>query len=643
MREFDYDLFVIGGGSGGVRAARIAAGEHGAKVALAEEYRMGGTCVIRGCVPKKLMVFASDFPTAIADDARPMAGRCAAAASTGRASAGCWMPNSTGWRAPTAATSPRPGSRLRRPRRAGDPHTVRLSDRREFHAAHILVATGGTPFVPEFPGSDLVQTSNDIFLWDSLPKSVVIVGGGYIACEFACILNGLGVEVTQFYRGAQVLRGFDDESRGHIAEGMKQNGVNLHVGTEVERIERAGDGLRVICTMGTEQVVDRVIYATGRVPNSRGIGLEAAGVGLSRYGAVKVDEWSQTAVPSIYAVGDVTDRINLTPVAIREGQAFAETVFKSNPTRADHETVASAVFTRPEYGWCRPERGGGARRRPDRDLHQRVPAHAFAVRGSRRQGADETDRLCRYTTVARVPYRRGQRGRDDPACGHRDQDGRHQGRFRPHGGGASHHVRGTGDDAQTGARTRRTRLNSRHTCHRYERKVPGDETRETARNGRQQWRALGQRRRPGTVAARRATGEEVAAVAGIRGPRGRRCPTSTGSSGRVRTSCACSWAGAAATTAVARAAAAAGRTRCSAGAASSRGSRTWSLWTFNSLYSVKPEERSVELLFGEYLQTGNPGLNFAPWPVVTHEIVQVTGERTAKSGQSGSGRSLTPG
>jgi glutathione reductase (NADPH) len=349
---FDYDLFVIGGGSGGVRAARIASAEGGAKVGLAEEYRMGGTCVIRGCVPKKLMVFASEFSGAMQD---------------ARAYGWDVTPGAFDWqvfRGKLDAELNRLENAYRNTlKNAGvtaydaratlvDPHTVGLSTGETFTAKHILVATGGRPFVPDFPGCDLAMTSNDVFLMDEMPRSVVIVGGGYIACEFACILNGLGVQVTQFYRGAQILRGFDDESRGHIADAMKENGVDLHVGTDVEKIEKTDAGPRVSCTSGREHVVDAVLYATGRLPNSAGLGLEEAGVQIKRGGAIVVDEWSQTNVPSIYAVGDVTDRINLTPVAIREGQAFSETVFKGNPTKADHELVPSAVFTQPEYGAC---------------------------------------------------------------------------------------------------------------------------------------------------------------------------------------------------------------------------------------------------------------------------------------------------
>ncbi|MCB2135406.1 MAG: glutathione-disulfide reductase [Rhodobacteraceae bacterium] len=347
---FDYDLFVIGGGSGGVRAARIAAGEYGARVGLAEEYRMGGTCVIRGCVPKKLMVFASSYAGAMEDagqygwqvtrgdfDWTTFRGkldaeldRLEAAYRSGLTNAGVTIHD-------TRAV-------------VEDAHTVRLASGETVRTKHILVATGGHPFVPEVPRGVEVMTSNDIFNLNRLPRSVLIVGGGFIACEFACILNGLGVHVTQYYRGAQILRGFDGEARGHIAEMMIESGVNLHVGTDVLEMRAVDGGTWVKSTDGREAVYEKVVYATGRVPNTAGLGLEAVGVQLGRKGEVVVDAWSQTAVPSIYAVGDVTDRINLTPVAIREGHAFADTVFGAKPRKADHDLVASAVFTQPELG-----------------------------------------------------------------------------------------------------------------------------------------------------------------------------------------------------------------------------------------------------------------------------------------------------
>ncbi|WP_300516242.1 glutathione-disulfide reductase [Aliiroseovarius sp.] len=351
---FDYDLFVIGGGSGGVRAGRVAA-QTGARVGLAEEFRMGGTCVIRGCVPKKLMVFASGYgPASEAARAygwdyeggtfnwsrfRPMLHRELERLE------GIYRKNLGGAGADIFDAR----ATIR------DPHTVELSTGESFTAKHILVATGGRPFLPGTPGAaELGITSNEVFDLDAFPERILIVGGGYIACEFACIFNGLGAHTAQWYRGAQILRGFDDEVRGFLAEHIRDRGVDLHVGLEVERMERCAENGRdriwVKGTDGREDIFDQVLFATGRVPNSDGLGLEEAGVKLGRKGEILVDDYSQTSVPSIYAVGDVTDRINLTPVAIREGAAFVETVFNGNPTKPDHENVASAVFTQPEYG-----------------------------------------------------------------------------------------------------------------------------------------------------------------------------------------------------------------------------------------------------------------------------------------------------
>jgi glutathione reductase (NADPH) len=348
--SFDVDLFVIGGGSGGVRAARIAAAEGGARVALAEESRMGGTCVIRGCVPKKLMVFASEFPGQIAD-----------------ARAYGWDVQAHGFdwprfRAALEAELTRLENAYRGTLRGAgvtvhdtravveDAHAVRLASGERITAKHILIATGGRPFVPDIPGADLAVTSNEMFHLPALPKRALVVGGGFIASEFACILNGLGVEVCQYYRGAQILRGFDDEARGHVATAMQANGITIHCGTDVLRLEKTPGGIRAVATDGTSREFDLVLYATGRRPNSGGLGLEALGVQMGRAGQIVVDDYSQTAVPSIYAVGDVTNRINLTPVAIREGHAFADTVFRGVPTKADHALVPSAVFTQPELG-----------------------------------------------------------------------------------------------------------------------------------------------------------------------------------------------------------------------------------------------------------------------------------------------------
>ena len=348
--SFDYDLFVIGGGSGGVRAARIAASQYGAKVALAEEYRMGGTCVIRGCVPKKLMVFASGFPGAVAD-----------------AQAYGWDAQIGGFdwsafRTKLDAELSRLESAYRgnldragveifdcRATLAG-PHEVRLADGREVSAKHILIATGGRPVVPEKWQGLGAMTSNEVFLMDRLPKSLLIVGGGYIASEFACIFNGLGVKTTQLYRGAQILRGFDEEARGHIANEMLANGVDLQLGTDVLEMQERDGKTWVKATTGHDGTYDAVMFATGRRPNSDGLGLRALGLELKGNGAIAVDRYSQTAIPSIYAVGDVTDRANLTPVAIREGHAFADTVFGGKPRYFDHGLIPTAIFTQPEYG-----------------------------------------------------------------------------------------------------------------------------------------------------------------------------------------------------------------------------------------------------------------------------------------------------
>jgi glutathione reductase (NADPH) len=346
--DFDCDLFVIGGGSGGVRAARIAAAEHGARVILAEADRMGGTCVIRGCVPKKLMVFASGYAQAIAD-ARAFGWDAAAGGfdwPAFRTSLHAELDRLEAAYRKTLATA---GVEVRNQRAViADPHTVELADGAKVRARHILVATGGRPFVPDFPGRDLALTSDDMFHLPALPGRLLIVGGGYIASEFACIFNGLGTKVTQWVRGAQILRGFDDEARGHVANAMRARGIDLHTGCTVMHLERDPGGIRAKPTDGPEQVFDAVLYATGRNPNSAGLGLEAAGIALGRHGEIPVDRFSQTRVPSIFAVGDVTNRTNLTPVAIREGHAFADSVFGGVPTPFDHGLIASAVFTQPE-------------------------------------------------------------------------------------------------------------------------------------------------------------------------------------------------------------------------------------------------------------------------------------------------------
>ena len=378
--SFDYDLFVIGGGSGGVRAARVAAGDAGAKVALAEDDRYGGTCVIRGCVPKKLMVFASEFADAAAD-ARAYGWNIADGAFDWTQFRGQLNTELDRLEAVYRSLLKNSGVDTFDARATlKDAHTVQLSTGETKTAKHILVATGGRPVRPDIPNAELGIVSDDIFHLEALPKSVLIIGGGYIACEFACILHGLGVEVTQYYRGAQILRGFDDEARGLIADSMRERGIKLHTGTNIVEMARAADGhvtagtgadaamgasvqdaipaaasgpgssIWVKATNGAETVFDTVLFATGRDPNSDNMGLEEIGVKLGRRGEVVVDGYSQTAVPSVYAIGDVTNRVNLTPVAIREGMAFVETVFKGNPTQVDHELIPSAVLTQPEMG-----------------------------------------------------------------------------------------------------------------------------------------------------------------------------------------------------------------------------------------------------------------------------------------------------
>ena len=349
---YDYDLFVIGGGSGGVRAARVASDEAGRRVGIAEERAFGGTCVLRGCVPKKLMVFASEYGSLFAEAA------------------------DYGWDAPaeTAFHWDRFRPRLRREldRLEGiyrgllqgsgvtihdaraeieDPHVVRLSTGERVTAEHILVATGGYPVRPDLAGAEHGLVSDDMFELERLPERLLVVGGGYIACEFACMMRGMGVDVTILHRSAQILRGFDGEARGLIAEGMRANGIDIHLGTSILEMDRRADGtIWTKSTAGIERECDAVLFATGRAPSTKGLGLAAAGVETHGNGAIKVDRFSRTNVPSIWAIGDVTDRVQLTPVAIREAMAFVRTVFEGRPTPADHELIASAVFTHPEMG-----------------------------------------------------------------------------------------------------------------------------------------------------------------------------------------------------------------------------------------------------------------------------------------------------
>lgn len=347
MPDFDYDLFVIGAGSGGVRAARISAGL-GARVAIAESYRFGGTCVIRGCVPKKLLVYAAHFR----EDFEDAAGY--------------------GWTVPEPEFSwpkliankdaeiarlegiytgmlERAGAKLLHGTvKVVGPNAVELDGRR-ITAKYLLVATGAHPWFPPLPGSEHAVSSNEVFEWPALPRRILVVGAGYIAVEFAGIFNGLGAAVTLSYRGEQILRGFDDDVRHHLAAEMAKKGVRILVRSELERIDRQADGaLKVTFAGGREPAVfDAVLHATGRIPNTRGLGLETAGVMLGERGEVMVDRFSTSTTPGVYAIGDVTDRLHLTPVAIREGHAVALTLFGNQPTAADHNDVPSAVFSQP--------------------------------------------------------------------------------------------------------------------------------------------------------------------------------------------------------------------------------------------------------------------------------------------------------
>jgi glutathione reductase (NADPH) len=347
----EVDLFVIGAGSGGVRAARIASG-HGARVAIAEEFRVGGTCVIRGCVPKKLLVYASRFAEEFEDAAgfgwtmgEPKFDWATLIANKDKEIA----------RLEAAYTSNLDRSNVRVIKSRAvllDQHTVKLLSTGEtVRAKHILIATGGWPSLgKDIEGHAHVISSNEALHLTELPKRILIQGGGYIALEFASIFNGLGSDVTVVYRGEDILRGFDDDVRTHLRTELEKRGIKIITKAIVEAIEDVDHGLCVELSDHNKIVVDKVMFATGRRPNVKGLGLEEAGVNLSKTGAIAVDEFSRTSVPHIYAVGDVTDRVNLTPVAIREGHAFADTVFGNKPTRVDHIDIPTAVFTEPEVG-----------------------------------------------------------------------------------------------------------------------------------------------------------------------------------------------------------------------------------------------------------------------------------------------------
>jgi len=351
MATYDYDLFTIGAGSGGVRASRMAS-QYGARAAIAEEYRVGGTCVIRGCVPKKLFVYASHFSETFED-----------------ADGFGWSVGERQFDWPRLiANKDAEIDRLnkiyiRNLDAAGveifqsravlkDAHTVHLvAENRDVTAEHILISTGARPNLdPGIKGIEHAITSNEAFHLKRLPGRIVIAGAGYIAIEFAGIFNGLGVDTTVIYRRDAILRGFDDDLRHHLREEMEKKGVKFIFEDTIAEIEKSGDGLVAHTNGGQALDADQVMFAIGRAPNTDGLGLEKAGVEMTGNGAIKVDDYSRTNVDNISAVGDVTDRVALTPVAIREGAAFAETVFNANATTTDYSNIATAVFSQPEIG-----------------------------------------------------------------------------------------------------------------------------------------------------------------------------------------------------------------------------------------------------------------------------------------------------
>ncbi len=353
MAEYDFDLFVIGAGSGGIRAARISSGVYGAKVAIAEEYRVGGTCQIRGCIPKKFLVYASEYGHGFrhAEGYGWSAGAPSLDWGTliDRKDAEVDRISGFAWRNLENA-----GVEILEDRAVIEgPHTLRLVKQdRTVTAKHILIAVGATPYRPyELDGQEHAITSDEVFHLDKRPEHVIVAGGGYIACEFAGIFEGLGSETCLLYRGETVLRGFDMDVRMAVHSELKRKNVRVITKAVFSKIEELSPG-RYVChiTNGAKIETDCVMFAIGRVPKTEGLGLETVGVQTNDKGAIMVDQYSKSTVDHIYAVGDVTDRLNLTPVAIREGQAFAHTVFGDKPTAFDHELVASAVFTQPPAG-----------------------------------------------------------------------------------------------------------------------------------------------------------------------------------------------------------------------------------------------------------------------------------------------------
>lgn len=386
MSDFDFDLFVIGAGSGGVRAARIAA-SHGARVAVAEEYRVGGTCVIRGCVPKKLLVYGSHFAEDLAD-ARRFGWDTSGATfdwPTLRDNVAAEVDRLEGLYGQTLGNNKVTLFSQRASIKA--PHRVQLADGQEISAEHILIATGAKPAVPDLPGAELAITSNEVFHLETLPKRAVIAGAGYIANEFAGIFHELGVEVTLVTRGERMLRSYDSEIVDRLVDISRAKGIDIRFHYAFSGISRADDGsLTVHGGESGDIAADLVMFAIGRVPNSAGLGLEALGVDMGDDGTIFVDAHNHTNVPGIYAVGDVTNRVQLTPVAIREGHALADGLFGGKPRTIDYRAIPTAVFANP------PLAGVGLTEAEARDQFANVTVYRSDFRAMKNVLADRNER-----------------------------------------------------------------------------------------------------------------------------------------------------------------------------------------------------------------------------------------------------------
>ena len=449
MARYDFDMLTIGAGSGGVASSRRAGG-YGARVAIVEESRIGGTCVMRGCVPKKLLVYGAQFADAFAD-----------AAGFGWSVA----PPKFDWPSLIAAKN-NELDRLEKIyvnmlRNSGveiiegrgvliDPHTVEVAGRR-YTAENILIATGGHPTVPDIPGIEHVVSSNEALDLPELPRKVVIVGGGYIAVEFAGIFRGFGSKVVEIIRREELLYGFDDDVRVALAQEMRGRGIEIHTRTNVVRIEKdPREGYSLFTGIGQEISADLVMYATGRGPNTKGLGLAEIGIETKRNGAVVVDEWQRTSAPNVYAVGDVTDRLNLTPVAIGEGRAIAETLFNNNPMKMDHADVPTAVFSNPPIGTVGlTEEQARQKYGDDVDTYcARFRPMKNTLSGREERTLDEAGRRCAERPGARLPHARAGRARDRPGPRDRGQGRRHQADIRPDRRHPPERRRGIRDDAR---------------------------------------------------------------------------------------------------------------------------------------------------------------------------------------------------